>query len=95
MTPLIAYHSVFMKMDICLARVTAAAQAFTDTCAQTCVAGRGFLAKFNVPESILVPTSHKIRGVTDQFLKILGFLLVEISLKLVKTYAVIYIFVRT
>ena len=90
-TPLIAYHSVFMKMDIRLAPVTAVAQAFTDTCAQTCVAGRGFLAKFNVPESILVPTSHKIRGVTDQFLKILGLLLVEISLKLVKTYAVIYI----
>ena len=89
--PLIGYHKVFLKIDIRVSPNTVIARAFTDTCAQTCVAGRNFLSKTNVPEGVLIPTSHKIKGVTDQHLEILGLLLVEISYNSVKTYGVIYI----
>ena len=52
--------------------------AYTDTCAQTCVAGETLLDKLNLSTDILIPTSHRIVGVTKQSLDIIGVLLATI-----------------
>ena len=46
--------------------------AITDTGCQTCTAGVEFLQDINVPESYLVPTIHRIVGITDSSLDIIG-----------------------
>ena len=54
--------------------------AFTDTCAQTCVSGIELLRKLNLATDILlIPTSHKIIGVTVRNLDILGVLMVKLQ----------------
>ncbi len=90
-TPLVACHSKFLKVDITVNPNIVVMRAFTDTCAQTCVAGQDLLSKVKMTEDMLIPTSHRIKGVTDQHLKILGVLLVEICYKSSKTIGVIYI----
>ena len=90
-TPLATYHAMFMQREIEITPLTIKARAFTDTCAQTCVAGRGLMLKFKLKEDMLIQTSHQIKGVTNQSLNILGILLVELSFKEAKTYGVFYI----
>ena len=91
MTPLIAYHVNFTKKKIGVVPVTIKQKAFTDTCAQTCVAGPELMVKFGMNEGMLIKTSHQIKGVTKQSLHILGILLVELGFKSTETYGVIYI----
>ena len=38
--------------------------AFTDTCAQTCVAGETLLDQLDLSPNVLMPTTHRIVGVT-------------------------------
>ena len=65
--------------------------AYTDTCAQTCVAGESFLHSLSfVPENLL-KTSHKIKGVSEKYLDILGVLLVNIDYNGQSTSAAVYI----
>ena len=90
-TPLVAYHSILLKTESTRIVGTVVMRAFTDTCAQTCVAGREILTRTKMSQSWLIPTSHSIKGVTDQRLTILGLMLVEISLHSKSTYAVLYI----
>ena len=90
-SPLIECHSKFLKVDIGITPITVVTRAFTDTCAQTCVAGKGFLMQVKMTKDMLIPTSHKIKGVTDQHLQILGLLLVEICFKSSKTFGVFFI----
>ena len=89
--PLITFHAKFTNSEINVVPVTVKAKAFTDTCAQTCVAGRDLMVKFRLNKGMLIETSHQIKGVTNEALNILGILLVEISFKGAKTYGVIYV----
>ena len=53
--------------------------AVTDSGCQTCTAGVEFLDDIGCPKSYLVPTSHKIVGITDASLGILGAVMLRIE----------------
>ena len=54
-------------------------EAYADTCCQTCTAGTDFIEQINCPESYLVPTSHRIIGITASSLNIIGSVLLRIE----------------
>ena len=47
-------------------------QAFADSGCQTCTAGTDLLKSLRYPQAALIPTSHKISGITETNLEILG-----------------------
>lgn len=53
--------------------------AYADSCCQTCTAGTDLLEQIGVPESYLVPTRHRIVGITNSALDISGALLLRIE----------------
>ena len=53
--------------------------AVTDTGCQTSSAGVNMLRKMGIPERYLIPTCHRIIGITDTNLKILGAVFLEIE----------------
>ena len=65
--------------------------AFTDTCAQTCIAGIGFLREMHVDQRSLLPTKHCIMGVTKSRLEILGILLAKVEYAGSIAYTAVYI----
>ena len=54
-------------------------QTYADTCCQTCTAGVDFINQIGCPESYLVPTSHRIIGITASSLNIIGSVLLRIE----------------
>ena len=54
-------------------------EAYADTCCQTCTAGVDFINLIGCPESYLVPTSHRIIGITASSLNIIGSVLLRIE----------------
>ena len=66
-------------------------EAFTDTCAQTCVCGEEILSILHLQEIYLIPTSHKIAGVTGKYIDILGVILAEIEYNELSSHTVIYV----
>ena len=54
-------------------------KAYTDTCAQTCISGEHILTQLKFRTEDLLPTSHRILGVTGKYANILGILLVRVE----------------
>ena len=65
--------------------------AFTDTCAQTCIAGVEVLQKLNFKEENLIPSSHIIKGVTGKQVDIMGVLLAVMFYNGKSSHAAIYV----
>ena len=51
--------------------------AFADSCCQTCTAGEEFLNQLKYPSNSLIPTSHRIVGITDDSLGVMGAVMVK------------------
>ena len=56
-----------------------AVEAFADSCCQTCTAGLDLLEQIGIPETYLVPTTHRIVGITNSSLDISGAALLRIE----------------
>ena len=54
-------------------------EALGDTGCQTCTAGENFLERINCPHEYLIPTRHRIVGITDDSLGIIGAVFVRID----------------
>ena len=65
--------------------------ACADTGAQTCASGPDLLKALNIDEKYLIPTSHKIVGVTQSHMDIMGVLLVRIQAAGRESQQVVYI----
>ena len=78
-TPLLDYHEQFLSTELQSNSNQASVDVYTDTCAQTCIAGEALLHEINVDRSSLIPTSHRIVGVTKQPLDVLGVLLAKVE----------------
>ena len=65
--------------------------ACTDTGAQTCASGPDILHDLQLDREYLVPTSHKIIGVTQSPMNILGVILVKIEARGKVTHQVVYV----
>ena len=90
-TPLIEAHNQFLKTELPTDFKQATALAFTDTCAQTCIAGVVILRHMNVDQRSLIPTKHRIMGVTKSNLDICGILLAKIEYSGCSAYTAVYI----
>jgi len=51
--------------------------AFADSCCQTCTAGEEFLNQLKYPSNSLITTSHRIVGITDDSLGVMGAVMVK------------------
>ena len=65
--------------------------AVTDTGCQTSTAGVDIMKKLNIEENDLIPTSHRIIGITDTRLQILGAAMLELSFNDLTTRQMVYI----
>ena len=65
--------------------------AIADSGCQTSTAGKGILKMMGLPEKILMDTRHRIVGVTDTSLDIIGVLLMRIRLKDKESCQMVYI----
>ena len=90
-TPLLEFHEQFLKVRLQTDFTQATAVAFTDTCAQTCIAGLALLRKMNVERQSLIPTKHCIMGVTKSRLEILGILLAKVEYGGNTAYTAVYV----
>ena len=68
-----------------------AMSAVTDTGCQTSTAGVDILKKLSIPERYLIPTCHRIIGITDTHLHIMGALLLEMEYNDRVTRQMVYI----
>ena len=66
-------------------------KACADTGAQTCTSGPEILELLKCPDNYLVPTSHKIHGITDTDLDILGAILLRIDCEGRSTRQIVYV----
>ena len=66
-------------------------EAVADTGCQTCTAGRDIVEKLCCPTSYLVPTRHRIVGITDTSLAIAGVLFLRICVDGRQTRQMVYI----
>ena len=89
-TPLMSAHESFHSPLPPTAHATLTT-AVADTGAQTCASGPALLKSIGVERKDLIPTSHRIKGVTQSNLDIWGVLLATISVGEAKTNQVIYI----
>ena len=64
---------------------------FTDTGAQTCACGPELLDILHINSRYLIPTSHRIVGVTQSFMDIMGVMLLKISAGGKTTHQVVYV----
>ena len=62
-----------------------------DTGCQTCTAGMDFLEAMGCPESFLVPTSHRIKGITKSGLGIVGSIMVRFEIGGRKTRQMVHV----
>ena len=90
-TPLLRFHEKFLQAKLRTDFTHATVVAFTDTCAQTCIAGIALLRKMNVDEQSIIPTKHCIIGVTKSRLEILGILLAQVEYGANTAYTAIYV----
>ena len=91
-SPLLEYHELFFNIKYpTVSSKGSTILVFTDTCAQTCVSGIELLHKLNLATDILIPTSHKIIGVTGRNLDILGVLVVKLQHLQHSAQAAVYI----
>ena len=65
--------------------------AIADTGCQTCVAGTGMLDALKCPPAYMIPTSHKIMGITAASLGIVGAILLRIELNGHCTRQMVYV----
>ena len=65
--------------------------AIADTGAQTCTSGRDILLKLGCSEKYLLKTHHRIKGITNSRLSILGILVVKVESGTRKTTQLMYI----
>ena len=65
--------------------------AVADTGCQTSTSGIGILKALNIPARFLIPTKHRIIGITDTSLKILGVLLLKIECNGRSTNQMVYV----
>ena len=56
------------------------AQGLADTGCQTCTAGVDFLNLMGCPQSYLIPTSHRINGITKSGLGIIGSVMIRFDI---------------
>ena len=70
---------------------TISAEAVADTGCQTCTAGQEILEQVNCPQSYMIPSSHRIVGITDDSLGIVGAILLRITLGGKTTQHMVYI----
>ena len=89
-TPLPHAHASFGS-TLAAAPQTATLHAIADTGAQTCAAGADLLDALGLSLGDLVPTSHRIKGVTKTYLDIHGVLLARITMGSSHTNQVVYI----
>ena len=66
-------------------------EALCDTGCQTSIAGEEFLKHIDCPYEYLVPTNHKIMGITDTSLGIIGAVMLRINYKKQTTRQMVYI----
>ena len=66
-------------------------RAYADSCCQTCTAGTDFLSSINFPPKALIQTTHKIIGITDTKLGIIGAILLKITANNRTTRQMVYI----
>ncbi len=67
------------------------AEAVADTGCQTCIAGQDILEQIKCPESYMIPTSHRIVGITDDSVGIVGAVLLRIAVGEKSTRQMVYI----
>ena len=72
------FNKAFSNHDLKNINNGALIACLTDTGAQTCASGPEILKQLNIHEKYLIPTSHRIVGVTQTMMNILGVLLVKI-----------------
>ena len=70
-------------------------QALADSGCQTCTAGKELLDILDIPESFLVPTTHRIMGITKDSLGIIGALLLRIEINGELTRQMVHISEKT
>ena len=68
-----------------------ATSSFADSGAQTCSSGPEILDLLNCPDEYIIPTSHRICGITNSALDIRGVLLLHIRVGKEETRQVVYI----
>ena len=90
-SPLFDHHERFLSAKCPAVSNQTFCHAFTDTCAQVCVAGEKLLRSINVAPQWLIPTNHRIIGFTKQALDILGVLLAKVEHGGNVMYTAIYI----
>ena len=66
-------------------------EALADTGCQTCTAGMNLLTHMKIPPAYLIPTKHRITGITDTSLKIIGALMLAITFKGKTSNQMVYI----
>ena len=80
--PMIAAHHVFTKLsNICQNMRSIPVNVFTDTRAQTCISDPDILQKLDIDEKFLLPTSHRMIGVTGKCVDIIGVVFLEMEHK--------------
>ena len=90
-TALLKFHEQFLMEKLQTDFKQATMLAFTDTCAQTCIAGIALLREMHVDQRSLIPTKHCIMGVTKARLEILGILLAKVEYAGNIAYTAVYI----
>jgi len=70
---------------------TVQVEALADTGCQTCTAGTDLLKQLKIDASVLVPSCHRIVGITDTSLDLLGALMLEIHFLNQVTYQMVHI----
>ena len=89
-TPLLEYHSHVSK-EFSSSSQSTAFVAFTDTCAQTCIAGKDLLRELNIDQQTLHPTRHCIVMGTKASLDISGVLLAKMEYAGHTAYTAVYV----
>ena len=84
-------HAAFHHPVITKAPQEVSVNAIADTGAQTCACGLDVLNKIGVSENDLIPTNHRINGVTSSSMDIAGVLFAAISANGLTSKQVIYV----
>ena len=66
-------------------------EAIADTGCQTCTAGKDILSKLCCPDNFMIPTSHKIVGITSASLGIVGAVMLRITINGRTTRQMVYV----
>ena len=79
------------QMDTSQIKDEATLTGIPDTGAQTCASGIEILDRLNIAEKYLIPTSHRIVGIIQSYMDIVGVLFLKIEVQNRSTLQVVYV----